>query len=52
LRRGEPPPLPPKPKLMSLVRTDILQNIENINGSNYELGKTQRDERGFTFSFV
>lgn len=50
-KRSDPPPLPPKPKLL-VLKPDFVPGVKNFKSSNFDLGKTQVDERGFSVSFV
>jgi hypothetical protein len=60
-RRGDPPPLPPKPRLMTL-KPEMgfgIQNpgnlgfgIQNPGNLASEVGMTRTDERGYSVSFV
>jgi hypothetical protein len=49
-RRGDPPPLPPKPRLMSL-KPEVGYAHPNP-GMTHEVGVTRTDERGYSVSFV
>jgi len=42
-KRSDPPPLPPKPKLLT---------GKSFRPSSFDLGKTKVDEHGFSVSFV
>ena len=54
-RRGDPPPLPPKPRLMTLkpeMGFAIQNQIQNQGNLASEVGMTRTDERGYSVSFV
>ena len=51
-RRGDPPPLPPKPRLMSLKPEVGFLHPNPGNSLGHEVGVTRTDERGYSVSFV
>lgn len=51
-RRGDPPPLPPKPRLMSLKPELNYAHQNPGNGLDHQVGVTRTDERGYSVSFV
>lgn len=60
LRRGDPPPLPPKPRLLNMKQESIFGQNSNSHSLSQqqqqslssEIGLTRTDERGYSVSFV
>jgi len=56
-KRGDPPPLPPKPRLINMkLQSDYgVQGLNSLNSGSFhspEIGQTLTDERGYSVSFV